>query len=324
MLDTSARLLRLLSLLQTPRLWPGAELAARLAVSPRTVRNDVERLRRLGYPVEAARGSVGGYRLGAGAAMPPLLLEDDEAVAVVVGLRAAAGRAVEGMDEAAVRALAKLTQVLPPHLRGRVHALSAATVPLPEWYTPAVDPETLTTRAAAIARREVLRIAYRAPGGQESRRRVEPHRLVSWGRRWYLAAFDDQRQDWRLFRVDRIAGLSQTGHRAPARDLPDGDAAAFVARFVNRPAPTYRAVATLHAPVEAVAGRLGDAAGELEPLDGGRCRLRSEADTLEWLAFRLAALGCEFEVHEPPELIAYLHALGARVARAAPAAPAAP
>jgi predicted DNA-binding transcriptional regulator YafY len=280
------------------------------------VRNDVERLRRLGYPVEATRGAAGGYRLGAGAAMPPLLLDDDEAVAVVVGLRAAAGRAVEGLDEAAPRALAKLTQVLPPRLRGRVSALGAATVPLAEWYPAAVDPETLTALAAAIARREALRLTYSAPGGQESRRRVEPHRLVSWGRRWYLVAFDDQRQDWRSFRVDRIASLSQTGHRAPARSLSEEDAAALVARFVNRPVPTYEAVATLHAPLEAVAGRLGDAARRLEPLDGGRCRLHSGADTLEWLAFRLATLGCEFELHGPPELLDYLSALAGRVARA--------
>ena len=249
--------------------------------------------------------------------MPPLLLEDDEAVAVVVGLRAGrrAGRRGAGRGRRARPGQAHPGAPGPAPRPGeraqRRHRARAGVV-----RHPAVDPETLTTLAAAIARREVLRIAYRAPGGQESRRRAEPHRLVSWGRRWYLVAFDDQRQDWRLFRVDRIAGLSQTGHRAPARDLPDGDAAAFVARFVNRPAPTYRAVATLHAPVEAVAGRLGDAAGELEPLAGGRCRLRSDADTLEWLAFRLATLGCEFEVHEPPELIAYLRAIGARVARA--------
>ena len=320
-LETSARLLRLLSLLQTPRVWPGGELAGRLGVSPRTVRNDVERLRRLGYPVAATRGAAGGYRLGAGAALPPLLLEDDEAVAVVVGLRAAAGRAVEGLDEAARRALAKLTQVLPTRLRGRVSALSAATVPLADWSPPGVDAETLTTLAGAIARREALRFTYRPPGGREEQRRAEPHRLVSWGRRWYLVAFDDRRQDWRRFRVDRIAGLTQTGQRAPARALPEGGAAAFVARALNRPAPTYRAVATLNAPVEAVAGRLGDAAAELEPLDGGRCRLRSDADTLEWLAFRLATLGCAFEVHQPPELIAYLRALGARVARATAGAP---
>src|SRR2546421_12134533 len=168
------RLLKLLSLLQTPREWPGSELADRLEVSRRTIRRDIERLRDLGYPVEATMGAMGGYRLVAGQAMPPLLLDDEEAVAIAVGLRTAAGHAVDGIEEASVRALAKLPQVLPSRLRHRVGALSAATVPMVSWSPPTVEPEELTTLAAAIANRERVRFAYRPAGGSDSRRHVAP------------------------------------------------------------------------------------------------------------------------------------------------------
>jgi predicted DNA-binding transcriptional regulator YafY len=317
MSDTPARLLRLLSLLQTPRDWPGSELAERLQVSPRTIRRDIQRLRDLGYPVQATMGAVGGYRLVAGTAMPPLLLDDEEAVAIVVGLHTAASQAVTGIDEASVRALAKLEQVLPSRLRYRVRILNAATVPLTWDAPPAVDPERLTMLAAAIARGERLRFDYRAADGTHSRRLAEPHRLVTAGRRWYLLAYDNDRGDWRTFRVDRIQRPQPTGVRAAPRALPAGDAAAYLTAKLAATAPTYRAVATLHAPAAEVARRLGDRAGDLEPVDERTCRLRSHADTLEWLAFRLAMLGCEFQVHEPPELADYLRALGARVTRAA-------
>jgi predicted DNA-binding transcriptional regulator YafY len=316
MSETSGRLLKLLSLLQTPREWPGSELAGRLRVSLRTVRRDIERLRDLGYPVQASMGAVGGYRLVAGAAMPPLLLDDEEAVAIAIGLRTAAVHAVNGIDEASVRALAKLEQVLPARLRYRVGMLTAATVPLLAWNQPTVDPEELTLLAAAIANRERLRFGYRANDGTHSERLVEPHRLVSAGRRWYLVAYDNDQDDWRIFRVDRIREPNPTGVRTAPRELPAEDAAAFVTSKAYSLAPTYTAVATLHAPVEEVAGRLGDAPGDLEPIDEHSCRLRSHTDTLEWLAFRLATLGCEFEVHEPPELAAYLGTLAARMTRA--------
>jgi predicted DNA-binding transcriptional regulator YafY len=324
--QTPARLLSLLSLLQTPRLWPGSELAERLDVTPRTVRRDVDRLRELGYPVEAEMGAEGGYRLVAGTAMPPLLLDDEEAVAITVGLRTVAGRAVEGIDEASVRALAKLEQVLPSRLRYRVGALGSATESVGA-YGPTVDPATLTAIAVAVANRERLRFGHRADGGAETRRHVEPHRLVSAGRRWYLVAFDLDRDGWRLFRVDRITEPRPTGARGVPRELPAGDAATFVTGRLRSLAPGYRAVATLHAPAHEVLSRLGEAPGDVEPIDEHTCRLRSTVDTLEWLAFRLAALGCEFEVHEPPELAGYLRALGGRVLRAAgsadgPAAPA--
>ncbi|MEJ3745692.1 YafY family protein [Actinomycetes bacterium KLBMP 9797] len=315
---TPERLLRLLSLLQTPREWPGSELAERLDVSLRTIRRDVERLRDLGYPVRATMGAIGGYRLVAGAAMPPLLLDDEEAVAIAVGLRAAAGQAVAGIEEASVRALAKLEQVLPSRLRHRVGALGAATVPMITWQAPTVEPETLTLLGGAITAQERLRFRYRSHDGAENARLVEPHRLVSAGRRWYLVAYDNERADWRIFRVDRIAEPRRTGVRVPARTLPAADAAAFVAAKMSALAPTYSAVATLHAPYAELVGRVGDAPGDLTPVDDRSCRLRSHTDTLEWLALRLVTLGCEFEVHEPPELVDYLRALAARATRATP------
>ncbi|MEE1739078.1 transcriptional regulator [Streptomyces sp. BE147] len=225
MTDTSARLLNLLSLLQTPREWPGSELAERLDVSARTIRRDIDRLRELGYPVEASRGSVGGYRLVAGAAMPPLLLDDEEAVAIAVGLRAGAGHAIEGVDEASVRALAKLEQVLPARLRHRVSALQHATVPLTRGDGSLIDPQTLTTLASAATGQERLRFTYRKGDGTETKRQVEPYRLVSTGRRWYLVAYDLQREDWRTFRVDRVSEPFATGARFVPRPLPgeDGD-----------------------------------------------------------------------------------------------------
>ena len=190
MRETSARLLRLLSLLQTPREWTGAELGARLGVSPRTVRNDVEKLRELGYPVLATRGPAGGYRLGAGAAMPPLLLDDEEAVAVAVGLRTAAGGAVAGIEEASLRALGKLEQVLPSRLRHRVSSLQSVITPVPGVAGPLVDPDVLTAIAAACRVRERLRFSYVSHDGSASDREAEPYQLVNWGRRWYLVAFD--------------------------------------------------------------------------------------------------------------------------------------
>lgn len=191
--------------------------------------------------------------------------------------------------------------------------MSTATVPLLTWDGPTVNTEELTVLAAASANRERLRFAYRTADGTDSKRLVEPHRLVSAGRRWYLVAYDNDRDDWRIFRVDRIRQPQPTGVRTAPRELPDEDAAAYVTAKLYDLAPTYRAVATLHTPIEQVAGRLGDAPGDLEPIDERTCRLHSDTDTLEWLAIRLSTLGCDFEVHDPPELVEYLRALGARV-----------
>jgi predicted DNA-binding transcriptional regulator YafY len=317
MTDTPARLLALLSLLQTPREWPGSELAERLGVSPRTIRRDIDRLRELGYPVEATMGAIGGYRLVAGQAMPPLLLDDEEAVAIAVGLRTGAGHAVEGIEEASVRALAKLLQVLPARLRHRVSALNSATEPLLPGDGPQVDPEDLARMAVAVAQHERLRFHYQAADGSETRRLVEPHRLVSTKRRWYLVAWDDGRADWRIFRVDRMREPFLTGVRTPPRELPAADAAAYVSGKLFERAPTHRAVVALHAPVDEIRRRLRGAQADLEPIDDHSCRLRTRADSLEWIAFRLAMLGCDFEVLEPPELADHLRELGERVLRAA-------
>ncbi|WP_067472445.1 helix-turn-helix transcriptional regulator [Actinomadura hibisca] len=323
MADTPARLLNLLSLLQTPREWAGSELAERLEVSPRTIRRDIERLRDLGYPVQATMGPEGGYRLVAGKAMPPLLLDDEEAVAIAVGLRTAAGNAVEGIEDASVRALAKLEQVLPARLRHRVGNLNAATVALATSDGSRVDPDVLTAVASASAGGERLRFAYESAGGGRTRRLVEPYRLVAMGRRWYLLAYDDQRADWRIFRVDRMTEPFATGQRFTPRVPPGGDAASYMQDRMYSLAPVYEALVTLHLPLEEARARLGGSADELEVLGEGRCRLRTHADTLEWLAARLIMLGCAFEVHEPPELRAHLRAAGKR-ATAAAAGPAGP
>src|SRR5436190_12444687 len=243
MSDPRARLLSLLSLLQTPRLWPGSELAQRLGVSDRTVRRDIDRLRELGYPVHAEQGGLGGYRLTAGAAMPPLLLEDDEAVAVAIGLHTATGQTVAGVDEAAVRAMGKLLQVLPARLRRRVDTLASATVNHPFSLGAApVDPDALVVAAAAIANHERLRFRYR-----DEDRHVEPRAVVTAGRRWYLLAFDLDRDDWRTFRLDRVTTLTATGARATRREVPGGDVAAFVADQTMQMAPTYPADVVIHA-----------------------------------------------------------------------------
>src|SRR5438132_5927536 len=224
---TSSRLLELLTLLQGRRDWPGEELADRLEVSGRTIRRDVERLRRLGYPVESLTGPAGGYRLRAGSAMPPLLLDDEEAIAIAVGLRTASRAYVAGIEESAIRAVVKLEQVLPAHLRRRVAALGAATFTLPSG-GPTVDPQHLTVIATACRDCERVRFAYRSREGTDSRREVEPHALLNHGRRWYLVAWDRGREDWRTFRLDRLARPASTGARFTPRKLPAKDAAAYV------------------------------------------------------------------------------------------------
>ncbi|WP_030377382.1 MULTISPECIES: helix-turn-helix transcriptional regulator [unclassified Streptomyces] len=316
--DTPARILTLLSLLQSPREWPGGELAERLGVSRRTVRRDVERLRELGYPVRASRGADGGYRLVAGTAMPPLVLDDEEAVAIAVGLRAGAGHAVEGVDEASVRALAKLEQVLPSRLRHRVAALQTATTALTSGDGPRIAPETLTVIASAIAGRERLRFAYCAADGAESRRLTEPYRLVSTERRWYLVAYDLGREDWRTFRVDRIAEPFATGARYAPRELPTGSAAEFLRQSMYGRNEAYELEVHFAAGVDVLADRLPHWWGTPEPADGGGCLIRARvADSLDWLPMRLAALDVEFTVRQPAELAERVRRMGARLLRAA-------
>lgn len=316
MTETSGRLLQLLSLLQGRRDWPGQELAERLEVSGRTIRRDVERLRRLGYPVESLTGPAGGYRLRAGSAMPPLLLDDEEAIAIAVGLRTAARASVSGIEENAVRALVKLEQVLPAHLRRRVSALGTATFTLPAT-GPTVDPRHLTAIASACRDGECLRFAYRSRDGTDSRRLTEPHALVNHGRRWYLVAWDRHRDDWRTFRVDRLAGPAPAGVRFSPRALPAKDAAAYVRQSIAGAPSRFEARVTLHASAEEMASRVPARWGTVRPLDAHTCEYRTGDDDLGWLAVHIAMLGVDFEVHEPPELAAHLKELALRLRRAA-------
>ena len=316
MRETSSRLLDLLSLLQARRDWPGAELAERLEVSKRTIRRDVGRLRGLGYPVESLTGPAGGYRLRAGAAMPPLLLDEEEAIAIAVGLRTAARSSVTGIEETSIRALVKLEQVLPKHLRRRVAALGSATV-AGTVTGPTVDPQHLTTIAAACRDSECLRFEYRSRDGAVTRRELEPHSLVNLGRRWYLVGWDRRREDWRTFRVDRISRLAATGTRFAARTLPAKDAAAYVEQNLAGAGNRYEARVTVHAPAAEIAKRIPWVGGALEPIDARRCEYRTSDDDLDWLALRIAMLGVDVDVDGPPELIAQLDVLARRLRRAA-------
>lgn len=315
MLETSARLLRLLSLLQARRTWSGPELAGRLGVTTRTIRNDVNKLRNLGYPVAATTGVTGGYQLGAGASLPPLLLDDDEAVAVAVGLRTAAGGSVTGIEETSVSALAKLEQVLPSRLRHRVNAVQTFTVPVGSS-GPTVDPSVLTAIAATCRDHERLRFDYRSHDGTESMRAVEPHRLANMGRRWYLVAWDVDRGDWRTFRVDRMSPRTPTGPRFAPREPPVGDVAAFVADGTGAAMWQYRFRIKLHAPADVVRPRLPPPV-KVEPIDENTCVMRAGADTLDLAAVYIGMLDVDFDVLEPPELADHLRKLADRYVRAA-------
>lgn len=312
---TPARLLRLLSLLQMHRDWTGTELADRLAVTTRTVRRDVDRLRALGYPVHAAMGPVGGYRLGAGAALPPLLLDDDEAVAVTLGLQANTTSAVAGIEDASVRALTKVEQVLPARLRHRVDALRGAVVTMSPRYDqgPSVDSEALTAISAAIRFSETLRFDYRSHAGDETRRAVEPHRIAHWGIRWYLVGWDTDRADWRTFRIDRISLRTPNGRRFTPRPSPDGDVAAYLRRTMGFSMWQHRCVIRVHAPAEDLAGR---AEGIVTPIDEHTCRLEIGTDSYALAALAIGMLNVEFDVESPPELATHLEALAARFTRA--------
>ncbi|MFH8977469.1 helix-turn-helix transcriptional regulator [Streptomyces sp. NPDC017890] len=317
MLETSARLLRLLSLLQAHRDWSGADLADRLGVSPRTVRRDVDRLRELGYPVNASPGTGGGYQLGAGAELPPLLLDDDEAVAVAVGLRTAAGQGIEGIGETSVRALAKLEQVLPNRLRRRVSALNAFTVPMLRGpRSSAVDPGVLAELAHLCRDGERLRFAYRGHDGTDSRRTVEPYRLVCSERRWYLVAFDIDRAAWRTFRVDRITPKPPHGPRFVPREPPAEDLAAYVSEGVSTRAYAAHAVVRLLVPHQEAAERISPTAGVLEAEGPDSCLLRTGAGSLDFMVVHVMLLGLDFEVLEPDGLTEAVRAARDRLTRA--------
>jgi predicted DNA-binding transcriptional regulator YafY len=312
MRETPGRLLRLLSLLQMHRDWSGTELAERLGVTTRTVRRDVDRLRELGYPVHAAMGPVGGYRLGAGAELPPLLLDDDEAVAVAVGLHGATSGGVAGLEEASLRALNKVEQVLPSRLRHRVSAFDAASLTLPVR-GPVVEAAVLTSVSSAIRAAETLRFDYVSHDGTESRRDVEPHRLVSWGRRWYLVGWDTGRADWRTFRADRLTLRTPNGPRFTHRDPPDGDLTAYLNRTMGRELWPYRARLTVFAPADLIRGRVD---GDVTVIDERSCLLELASDSFDLIAFVVSTLDVPFRAESPPELVERLRTLAARYADA--------
>ena len=299
MANTSSRTLRLLSLLQTHRFWPGGELAGRLEVSERTLRRDIERLRELGYPVDSVRGVEGGYQLGAGAAMPPLTVEEDEAIAMVVALNGAAQLTSGELSEASVSALGKVVQVLPPKLRRRAEALRAVTDDSPFSSAPTVRAEVLAVVAQATRDTERIRFTYRAAGGQSAgadlRRHVEPHRLVTVGRRWYLVAYDLDRQDWRSFRLDRLSEPIGTRARFRPREVPGGDPAAYVRNSLSRNETRSLIVVTVQAPAATVEPRIGPWA-TLIPLDDQTCRVEMDARDARWAAFGLGVIGAPFTI----------------------------
>jgi predicted DNA-binding transcriptional regulator YafY len=275
----------------------------------------VDRLRGLGYPVNARPGVAGGYRLGAGGALPPLLLDDEEAVAVVIGLRTAASGSVAGIEEASVRALAKLQQVLPARLRHRVSAFQGFALPV-AWRGPQVNPDVLTLVAGACRDHERLRFDYRAHAGAASRRSVEPYRLVHNRGRWYLVAWDADRDAWRTFRVDRISPLPPTGPRFTPRELPpDAEIAAQVARGAGEATWRYRARVIVHAPAAYVRGRLPIPV-EVSPLGPDRCVFEPGSDYPEMLALYLGLLDADFTVVDSPELVSALSVLAVRFQRA--------
>ena len=315
MLQTSARLLRLLSLFQAQRYWSGADLSSRLDITGRTLRRDVDRLRSLGYPVHSTSGTAGGYQLGAGATLPPLLLDDEEAVAVALGLRTSASGSVTGIEEASVRALLKLEQVLPSRLRQRVAALHSFIVPL-GTRGPTVDVERLSVIAAACRDQQGIRFSYHSRTGVPSVRSAEPHRLVHTGHRWYLVAWDLGREDWRTFRIDRIEGKLKTSTRFKPRKPPEGDFAAFVSKSLSYVPYPCRARVTLHAPAETIASRIPASAGVLESIDTRSCMLHTGSHSLEAITIHLSLLGVDFRVHEPPELVDYIRRLVDRLSQA--------
>ncbi len=315
-------MLRLLSLLQSHRDWSGAELADRLEVSPRTLRRDIDRLRSLGYPVDASPGVDGGYRLAAGASMPPLVLEDDEAVALVVALRASARFALSGTAEASVDTLAKVVQVLPPRLRRRAEDVARMTQTA-DWseVTDTVDPSVLGTIATAARNSERVEFAYRDRTGAEEDRLVEPVRLVMLGRRWYLVAYDLARHDWRTFRVDRIAAPRSTGTQFRPRPVPTGDAAEYVRSSIQVATTRWEIVVEAETAGDEARRRVGQRA-VVTDLGPGRCRLAIAADGFDWPTMLVASLGADFRVVEPPEFRTHLATVGRRFAGSAiPAAP---
>jgi predicted DNA-binding transcriptional regulator YafY len=321
--QTSARLLALLSLLQLRREWTGRELAQRLEVGPRTIRRDVEKLRSLGYPIEAAPGVAGGYRLGAGGQLPPLLLDDSEAVAVAVGLRTAAGASITGIAETSVRALAKLEQLLPDRLRRRVSALAAATSTF-AVEGPSIDPEMLATLAAACRDGVRARFSYTTRDERAAKRNTEPCAVVHTGYRWYLVAYDLDRDDWRTFRIDRIGGRVQVGPRGIRRMVPGGDPAAYVRQRLRADRAGEAEAAPgqirLHAAAEVMRRRIPARYAIVEPEGQASCIITTRGPWSYHALVWTALLGEPMEVLGPPELVEATRGLVMRLSAASGAA----
>ena len=300
---SSARTLQLLSLLQTHRHWTGDELAARLEVSVRTVRRDVDRLRELGYPVTAVPGVDGGYQLAPGAVLPPLILDDDEAVAIAIGLELASQASVSGIADSSVRALGKLAQVMPKRLAGQVDAVRSATVSMPfQARSGPIETDVLVRLAQLCRDQERATFDYVAADGTTSSREAEPMHLARWGQRWYLVAYDLHRHDWRTFRLDRIASPAGTGAVFRPRELPAPDVPTFLAEHLGGPRPAWVCEAEVQAPASVVESRIGRWA-RVFPIDDATCRVEMDADILDWPAFALAMTGEPFTVLGPPEFL---------------------
>ncbi len=319
---STRRVLQLLGLLQSRPVWTGTELAERLEVTPRCIRRDVERLRELGYAVDSARGAGGGYHLSAGKPVPPLLLDDDEAVAVAVCLLTGAGATSAVLDDAAVRALLKLDQTLPAHLRAKVRAVQEATVTLDRGDT-GIAPNRLQQIAFAAAGHLIARFAYRTPSGAESSRRVEPYRLVAAGQRWYLLAFDLDRDDWRTFRVDRMGDLDTSTFRFRPRAMPDPKA--YLAQAFTRGGYAHVVTVLVNATRAAITDRIPPQRATVEPCDpppgeqdtGPWCRLTAGMNDLDSGARYFATLSYEMRVVSPPEFAAAMERTADALRRAA-------
>jgi predicted DNA-binding transcriptional regulator YafY len=314
MSETIGRVLQLLGLLQSRRVWTGEELAERLGVTGRSVRRDIGRLRDLGYPVQASKGHGGGYQLGAGAALPPLLLDADEAVAMAVCLRLAAGGSVAGVGESALRALSKLDQVMPARLRSQVAAVHDATVTLTPDADSPVDPEVLMTLARACRDHEHVGAGYTDLHGNATERRLEPYQLVTTGRRWYLLAYDRDKVDWRSLRLDRMSRVVARGTTFTPREAPD--AATYISRSISSSPYRYSARVRYHASAEVVAQHFSPTAATIEADGPNSCLVTAGADDPQRVALYLAMVDCDFEIMGPPEVIAGAQAMGERLRRA--------
>ena len=314
--DPTARALQLLSLLQTHRVWPGGELAERLGVTTRTLRRDIDRLRSLGYRVDATTGTGGGYQLGPSSQIPPMLLDDDDAVAIAIGLRMAAGATIDGIDQAAVGTMAKLEQVLPARVRRRVTALhhSIETIRWQHPDTSMIDGDELVAIAQACRDREEIRFEYDNKDGEATSRLVQPHHLVAVGRRWYLVAWDLRRADWRTFRVDRLTGATLAGARFEARPLPAESAGAYVAESLSAGRRSIDAVVQVHDRDLDVSPALNWIDHTVTDLDHGDRRVDLRADSIDWLMSTVAQLAtiAPLTVVSPPELVDHVGRLGRR------------